>query len=399
MKSSRFLDRTTPPHIITLVVIAGVAALCMNLFLPSLSAMALYFEIDYAVMQFAVSGYLAATALLQLVIGPLSDLFGRRPVMLASIAIMIAATLVCMLASDITVFMIGRVAQAAVVSGFVLARAIVRDMVPMEQAASMIGYVTMGMSVVPMVGPTVGGLLNDFFGWQSSFALLALLGAGILVLAWFDLGETNQSKSASFSQQFHAWPELLRSPLFWGYALTSTFSSGMFFSFLGGAPFVGSVLYGLTPAMLGLQFFFMASGYMLGNFVSGRYASQIGISRMMLSGNVIAIAGIVTAIALITGGAESAYAFFVPLALIGVGNGVTLPSANAGMVSVQPHLAGSASGLGGAMTIGGGAALSVLASSVLSKEDGTWPLLLVILATGLVALLTTYVVRLQEQRQ
>ncbi|WCJ63988.1 multidrug effflux MFS transporter [Agrobacterium tumefaciens] len=399
MKSSRFLDRTTPPHIITLVVIAGVAALCMNLFLPSLSAMALYFEIDYAVMQFAVSGYLAATALLQLVIGPLSDLFGRRPVMLASIAIMIAATLVCMLASDITVFMIGRVAQAAVVSGFVLARAIVRDMVPMEQAASMIGYVTMGMSVVPMVGPTVGGLLNDFSGWQSSFALLALLGAGILVLAWFDLGETNQSKSASFSQQFHAWPELLRSPLFWGYALTSTFSSGMFFSFLGGAPFVGSVLYGLTPAMLGLQFFFMASGYMLGNFVSGRYASRIGISRMMLSGNVIAIAGIVTAIALITGGAESAYAFFVPLALIGVGNGVTLPSANAGMVSVQPHLAGSASGLGGAMTIGGGAALSVLASSVLSREDGTWPLLLVILATGLVALLTTYVVRLQEQRQ
>ncbi|MDH7805547.1 MULTISPECIES: multidrug effflux MFS transporter [unclassified Rhizobium] len=399
MKNARFLDRTTPPHIITLVVIAGVAALCMNLFLPSLAAMALHFETDYAVMQFAVSGYLAATACLQLLIGPLSDLFGRRPVMLASIAIMILATLVCMLAPDITVFMIGRVAQAAVVSGFVLARAIVRDMVPMEQAASMIGYVTMGMSVVPMVGPTVGGLLNDISGWQSSFALLALLGVGILVLAWFDLGETNHNRSASFSQQFHAWPELLRSPLFWGYALTSTFSSGMFFSFLGGAPFVGSVLYGLAPAMLGLQFFFMASGYMLGNFVSGRYASQIGITRMMLSGNVVAIAGIVAAIELISTGAESPYAFFVPLALIGVGNGVTLPSANAGMVSVQPHLAGSASGLGGAMTIGGGAALSVLASSVLSKEDGTWPLLLVMLATGLVALLTTYIVRLQEKRQ
>lgn len=399
MKNARFLDRTTPPHIITLVVIAGVAALCMNLFLPSLAAMALHFETDYAVMQFAVSGYLAATACLQLLIGPLSDLFGRRPVMLASIGMMIVATLVCMLAPDITVFMFGRVAQAAVVSGFVLARAIVRDMVPMEQAASMIGYVTMGMSVVPMVGPTVGGLLNDISGWQSSFALLALLGVGILVLAWFDLGETNHNRSASFSQQFHAWPELLRSPLFWGYALTSTFSSGMFFSFLGGAPFVGSVLYGLAPAMLGLQFFFMASGYMLGNFVSGRYASQIGITRMMLSGNVVAIAGIVAAIALISTGAESAYAFFVPLALIGVGNGVTLPSANAGMVSVQPHLAGSASGLGGAMTIGGGAALSVLASSVLSKEDGTWPLLLVMLATGLVALLTTYIVRLQEKRQ
>lgn len=398
MKNARFLDRTTPPHIITLVVIAGVAALCMNLFLPSLAAMALHFETDYAVMQFAVSGYLAATACLQLLIGPLSDLFGRRPVMLASIAMMIVATLVCMLAPDITVFMFGRVAQAAVVSGFVLARAIVRDMVPMEQAASMIGYVTMGMSVVPMVGPTVGGLLNDISGWQSSFALLALLGVGILVLAWFDLGETNHNRSASFA----AVPRLAGTS-----ALATLLGICADLDLLVGhvlfvsrrRPFVGSVLYGLAPAMLGLQFFFMASGYMLGNFVSGRYASQIGITRMMLSGNVVAIAGIVAAIALISTGAESPYAFFVPLALIGVGNGVTLPSANAGMVSVQPHLAGSASGLGGAMTIGGGAALSVLASSVLSKEDGTWPLLLVMLATGLVALLTTYIVRLQEKRQ
>lgn len=398
MNTGRFLDRTTPPHILTLVIIAGVAALCMNVFLPSLAAMAVYFETDYAVMQFAVSGYLAATACLQLVIGPLSDRFGRRPVMLVSIAIMILATLVCGFATTTGVFMAGRVAQAAIVSAFVLARAIVRDMVPMEQAASMIGYITMGMSVVPMIGPTIGGILNDVSGWQASFALLAILGVVILALAWFDLGETNDSKSTSFSEQFHAWPELLRSPLFWGYALTSTFSSGMFFSFLGGAPFVGSVIYGLSPAMLGLQFFFMATGYMIGNFISGRYASRIGITIMMLSGNVIGLAGILAAIALTGIGIHSAYVFFVPLALIGVGNGVTLPSANAGMVSVQPHLAGSASGLGGAMTIGGGAALSVLASAVLSEEAGTWPLLLVMLVTGIIAFITTWFIRVGEKK-
>ncbi|MDS7597182.1 multidrug effflux MFS transporter [Agrobacterium tumefaciens] len=398
MNTGRFLDRTSPPHILTLVIIAGVAALCMNVFLPSLAAMAVYFETDYAVMQFAVSGYLAATACLQLVIGPLSDRFGRRPVMLVSIAIMILATLICALASTTAVFMAGRVAQAAIVSAFVLARAIVRDMVPMEQAASMIGYVTMGMSVVPMIGPTIGGILNDVSGWQASFVLLAVLGAVILALAWFDLGETNDNRSTRFSQQFHAWPELLRSPLFWGYALTSTFSSGMFFSFLGGSPFVGSVIYGLTPAMLGLQFFFMATGYMIGNFISGRYASRIGITVMMLSGNVIGIIGILAAMSLTAVGIHSAYVFFVPLSLIGVGNGVTLPSANAGMVSVQPHLAGSASGLGGAMTIGGGAALSVVASAVLSEEAGTWPLLLVMLATGIVALLTSWFIRVREMK-
>ena len=399
MTNVRFLDRSTPPHIITLVLVAGLAALCMNVFLPSLAAMATYFGTDYAVMQFAVSGYLAATACLQLVIGPLSDLFGRRPVMLTSIILMILATLVCAFAPNITVFMIGRVVQAAIVSGFVLARAVVRDMVPANQAASMIGYVTMGMSVVPMIGPTIGGILNDVAGWQASFALLAILGVGVLLLAFFDLGETNNAKSASFSQQFHAWPELLRSGRFWGYALTSTFSSGMFFCFLGGAPFVGTILYGLTPAMLGLQFFFMATGYMLGNFVSGRYASRIGIPRMMMAGNVIGMIGVILAIAMPFLGFNTAYEFFVPLALIGVGNGVTLPSANAGMVSVQPHLAGSASGLGGALTIGGGALLSVLASSLLSREAGTTPLLMVMLFNAAVALATTFYVNVQEKRE
>lgn len=393
MNKGRFLDRNTPPHVITLVLVAGLAALCMNVFLPSLPAMAVYFGTDYAVMQLAVSGYLAATACLQLVLGPLSDLFGRRPVMLASIIIMILATLVCAFAPNITVFMIGRVVQAAIVSGFVLARAIVRDMVPADRAASMIGYVTMGMSVVPMIGPTIGGILNDFAGWQASFALLVVLGIAVLVLTYFDLGETNNQTSASFSQQFRAWPELLRSGRFWGYALTSTFSSGMFFSFLGGAPFVGSVLYGLSPAMLGVQFFFMATGYMLGNFISGRYASRIGIGPMMLRGNIVGTVGVVIAILLPWLGFDNAYAFFLPLSLIGLGNGITLPSANAGMVSVQPHLAGSASGLGGALTIGGGAMLSVLAGALLSVEAGTLPLLCVMLVTALMAISITLYVR------
>lgn len=398
MSAVVFLKRSTPPHIATLVLISGVAALSMNIFLPSLAAMAIYFETDYAVMQFAVSGYLATTAILQLVIGPLSDLFGRRPVMLVALAVMVIATLICAFAPNVTVFMIGRMLQAVVASGFVLARAVVRDMVPADQAASMIGYVTMGMSVVPMVGPTIGGFLNEFASWHASFILLAFCGAAIFTLVFFDLGETNTQKSASFSAQFNAWPQLLRSSRFWGYALTSTFSSGLFFSFLGGAPFVGNVLYGLSPAVLGMQFFFMAGGYMFGNFLSGRYAQRIGISRMMLAGNAIAAAGIFVALALSYLGLNSHYEFFLPLALIGLGNGVTLPSANAGMVNVQPHLAGSASGLGGALTIGGGAALAVLASSLLSKEAGTTPLLLVMTVNALLALAASAYTGMQENR-
>jgi MFS transporter, DHA1 family, multidrug resistance protein len=393
MNTTTYLDRATPPHISTLVLIAGLAALTMNIFLPSLSAMATHFGTSYAVMQLAVSGYLAGTAALQLVIGPLSDLFGRRPVMLGCIAMLALGTLICLFAPNITVFMIGRIMQTAIVAGFVLSRAIVRDMVPAGEAASMIGYVTMGMSLVPMVAPAIGGVLNDAFGWQANFIVMLVYALICLGLGWRDLGETNHHRSKSISDQFRAWPELVRAPAFWGYALTCGFASGIFYAFLGGAPYIGTVIYHLSPAMLGLQFMLLAAGYTVGNFISGRYASRIGLMTMITTGNLLSMIGVLGSIILVALGSDSAFAFFGPLVLVGLGNGVTLPSANAGLVSVRPHLAGSASGLGGALYVGGGAALSVLAGAVLDEKSGVMPVLLIMLASSVLALVFTEMIR------
>jgi DHA1 family bicyclomycin/chloramphenicol resistance-like MFS transporter len=381
-----------------LVVCAGLGALSLNIILPSLPAMAGHFGTDYAVMQFAVSGYIAGTALLQLVLGPLSDIFGRRRVMIGSILILLIGTLICLFAQTITVFMIGRLLQTTVVAGFVLPRAIIRDTVPMESAASMIAYVTMGMSLIPMVAPTVGGTLNDLFGWESNFILMLGLGLLTLLLVSADLGETNMTPAESFTAQFRSWPDLLRSRRFWGYTLTSTFSSGVFFAFLGGAPFIGTAIYHLTPTMLGMQFFLIAAGYMVGNFISGRYTRRFGTMTMMFSGSVVSLVGIGIAAALQQGDVASATAFFAPLALTGVGNGLTLPSSNAGVVSVRPRLAGSASGLGGAITVGGGAAMSTLAAAVLKQSDGTMPLLVVMGISTLLALAATEYVRQVDRR-
>jgi DHA1 family bicyclomycin/chloramphenicol resistance-like MFS transporter len=393
MHKTTYLDRATPPHISTLVLIAGLAALTMNIFLPSLSAMATHFNTSYAVMQLAVSGYLAGTAVLQLVIGPLSDLFGRRPVMLGSIALLALGTVVCLFAPNITVFMVGRIMQTAIVAGFVLSRAIVRDMVPAGEAASMIGYVTMGMSLVPMVAPALGGVLNDAFGWQANFVVMLVYALICLILGWRDLGETNHHRSKSIGDQFRAWPELVRAPAFWGYALTCGFASGIFYAFLGGAPFIGTVIYHLSPAMLGLQFMLLAAGYTVGNFISGRYASRIGLMRMITTGNLLSTLGVLISVILIALGSDSAFAFFGPLVLVGIGNGVTLPSANAGLVSVRPHLAGSASGLGGALYVGGGAGLSVLAGAVLDEQSGVMPVLLIMLASAVLAVVFTEMIR------
>ncbi len=382
----RFLDRATPPHIVTLVLVAGVPALSLNIFLPSLPSMARHFGVEYHLMQLSVSLYLAMTALVQLLIGPLADRFGRRPILLIVTALFVVATLGTIFAPGFVSFMISRMAQAAIAVGFVLSRAIVRDMVEQDQAASMIGYVTMGMSVVPMVGPVIGGALDEAFGWQAPFVLLALCGIGLYALIWRDLGETGGGGGTTFLAQAREYPALFRSQRFWGYCLAAAFASGAFFAYLGGAPFVGSEIFGLDPATLGFYFGAPALGYMAGNFLSGVYTMRVGIDRMMTLGALVTFLGM-AALALVTAaGITGPAPFFGFTILVGLGNGIMLPSANAGMLSVRPALAASAAGIGGAILIGGGAALSAVAGAVLTPESGPMPLVLLMLATAFLSL-------------
>ena len=169
--------RRTPPHILTLVLLSGLGALSMNVFLPSLPGMARDFGVDYAVMQLSVTVYLAGSALVQMIAGPLSDRYGRRPVMLVGLATFLVATAGTLLAPSAGWFLAFRTLQAAVGTGMVLSRAIVRDMVEGDAAASRIGYVTMGMSVIPMMAPILGGLLDEAFGWRLSAEDLAAIDA------------------------------------------------------------------------------------------------------------------------------------------------------------------------------------------------------------------------------
>ncbi|MCC5975679.1 MAG: multidrug effflux MFS transporter [Rubellimicrobium sp.] len=384
----RFLDRTTPPHVSTLILLAGISALNMSIFLPSLNNMALWFGTDYAVMQFALSGYLAATAVLQVLIGPISDKFGRRPVVIASLAIFVAATLGAMLAPTVGVFLFFRMLQAAVASGIVLSRAIVRDMVPQEQAASMIGYVTMGMALIPMVGPMIGGALDEAFDWRASFAFLALAGTGILALAIADQGETIRGKGLSFREQVRGYPELFASPRFWGYTACAAFGSGAFFALLGGASFVAGEVFRLTPFWTGVALGSPAIGYALGNFLSGRFSVRMGVNRMALTGTLVASTGMGLSLLLTLAGYAHPLLFFGLCTTLGLGNGIMLPSATAGLLSVRPALAGTASGLGGAIMIGGGAALAALAGSLLTVETGTLPLQAIMFATQALAALS-----------
>ncbi|MDV7201387.1 multidrug effflux MFS transporter [Roseovarius sp. 10] len=379
----RFLDRSTAPSIFTLIVLTGLGALSMNVFLPSLPQMAEYFGAEYGVVQLSVALYLGVNAALQLLVGPLSDRYARRPVMLVGVAIYCLASLGCLWAPDVITFLVFRMIQASVVVGLVLGRAVVRDLYPRDQAASMIGYVTMGMAIVPMVGPVIGGALGQAFGWKANFWLLFGAGLVILLLAWADLGETARKGEGRLRDQFAQYPTLLLSRRFWGYSLSSTLASGAFFAYLGGAPLVGARIFGLEPALLGLFFGAPALGYFFGNFISGRFSVRVGVDRMILWGALITVAGLSTGLGMFFLGYKTALVFFGSMTFVGLGNGMVLPNATSGMMSIRPDLAGTASGLGGSIMLAGGASLSALSGVILSQSDQAYPLIYLMLACAI----------------
>ncbi|SDL07234.1 multidrug effflux MFS transporter [Paracoccus chinensis] len=366
----------------TLVALAGIAALSMNVFLPSLPGMARYFGVDYGLMQLSVSAYLAASAVVQLLVGPISDRWGRRPVMLGALAIFLAASAGTLLAPNAGWFLVMRMIQAVVTTGLVLSRAVVRDMVAGPAAASRIGYVTMGMSVVPMLAPILGGALDQLWGWKASFTAMLALGVAVFVLAWVDMGETARG-GLSLRAQIKAYPVLARSGRFWGYAMAATLASGAFFAYLGGAPFVGETVFHLSPAEVGYWFAAPSIGYLLGNFASGRWSILVGMDRMILWGAVVTVAALAVSLTADLAQLHHPLMFFGAVAFMGLGNGMVMPNANAGMMSVRPELAGTASGLGGAMAVAGGAALAALAGYFLVPGAGATSLLVIMLLSAL----------------
>ena len=395
---SRFLDRKTQPSMLTLVLLASISMLAMNSFLPSLPSMATHFGTTTAIMGLSVAIYLGSSAVLQILVGPLSDKIGRRPALLWSLGIFIFASFACVFAQDTAVFMTLRAIQAFAACTMVLSRAIVRDTNDTQTSASKIAYIAMGMAITPMFAPALGGFLDNWFGWQANFWMLGGVGTLIWILTYFDQGETVPPSTEGFREQLKEYPELLTSRRFWGYCLASAFSGGAYFAYLGGGPFVGSVVFNLSPEQLGIYFGTPAIGYFAGNFISGRYSVRFGIDAMILSGLNIILVGMTLSLILSYLGYASVNSFFGFMIFVGLGNGLCLPNATAGMLSVRPHLAGAASGLGGSISIAGGAALSTVAGAILVPGSTEMPLLLLMWASSLAGVILILSVRRRNKK-
>lgn len=383
----------TPPRLLTLIVVSGVSILPVSMFLPSLPAIAADLGADFTLVNLSIAGYAASSAVLQLVMGPLSDRYGRRPVMLAALAVFIVASLGCGLATDIRVFLGFRLLQGAVIAGYAISLAVIRDTSAPEQAAGVIGYVTTAWAIAPLLGPTLGGVLEDAFGWRANFWVFAGLGLATLVLCWFDMGETNRQRSATIGAQFRAYPELLRSRRYWGYALCMALAVGAFYAYLGGAPLAARVAFGMSPTALGIAMGAPTAGFILGSFLCGRYAGRFALTTTVIAGRVVACAGLAAGLALALAGIVHPAALFGPCVLLGIGNGLSIPSGSAGAMSVRPALAGSAAGLTGALMVGGGGLVSAIAGTVLTAANVIPVLLAIMLAVSAAGLAAALYVR------
>lgn len=390
---------TSPPKLTTLVLLTAFSTLSLNMFVPSLANIAAGLRADYALVNLSISGFLAVTAVLQVVLGPLSDRYGRRLVLLVALTVFVVASVGCLLAQDVWTFLAFRLLQGAVIAGSALSPAIVRDTAPAQRAASLIGYIAMAMAAAPMLAPVLGGGLDELFGWRANFAAFAIGGGLLLVLCWVDLGETNAAPAATFAQQLRVYPELLRSPRFWGYALCTSLSAGSFFAFLSGAPLVAHAVLDLSPATLGICLGSITGGFAFGSFLSGRIAARHELTTMMLAGRVVACLGLSVGLVLLLAGVVNVFTIFGATLFVGIGNGLTAPSGKVGAMSVRPRLAGSAAGLSGALTVAIGAVLTSLTGVVLPVENPAPMLIVVMLASAFGALLAALAVRWLEARR
>jgi MFS transporter, DHA1 family, multidrug resistance protein len=393
------MQTTASPRLSVLIALSALAILPLNMFVPSLPNIARDLGADFALVNLAVAGYAIATAVAHLIAGAMSDRLGRKPVALAALAIYTLASIGCSLATGITTFLVCRMFQATVIAGYAVSLAAIRDTSDEGGAASRIGYVSSAWAVAPMIGPTVGGLLDSAFGWRANFVAFAVLGLAGLWLVAFHLKETNHHRTASFALQLKGYGELGRSPPFWAYALCMAFGIGTLYAFLGGAPLVAAQLGGLSSTALGAYMGLVPAGFMLGSYIVGHTSSRHAPTRLILVGRLLTAVGLLVGLVLLASGLTHPLAFFGPCVFVGLGNGLTMPAANARILSLRPHLAGTASGLAAAVTVIGAGIVAFLAGLVVNASNAHLAVLGVMWACSLLSLLVAlFIVHTERQR-
>src|SRR5438132_1323738 len=357
-----------PPPLVLLALVTAIAPVALHMLVPALPLLAVVFDAPSGAVQLVLTLFLAGIAVGQLVYGPVSDRFGRRPVLLAGLALFLGGTALCGLAWSLPALIVGRTFQAlGGCAGMVLGRAIVRDVYDRERSASALATIMMAMSLAPSLSPLISAYLAEWSGWRADFVLLGLVGAAVLVLTAAKLEETHAPVPGNFIGIIVPFALLLRSPAFLSFAFATAFTSASWFTFLAAAPYLLSDLLHEPPSTYGLMILLPMAGYILGNAGVVRLSVLLGSARLFITGLAVSLAsGVMLAVWCLAD--LTPWALFVPMAISSIGNGMSQPPGVAAGLSVYPRIAGAASGLLGFMQMGV-AALGLVLPATLHQQS------------------------------
>jgi MFS transporter, DHA1 family, multidrug resistance protein len=360
-------------------VLLGVIAACLmlqplstDLYLASLPHLARYFETSPAVAQQTLSLFVIGFGAAQLIIGPVSDRYGRRPVLLAGLVLYVAATIACAVAGSIHTLLAARLAQAVgCCTAVVIARAIVRDVHAPAEGARVVARASTLMAFAPLLGPIAGAYLQVSFGWRAAFVVLTLFGTILALVTWRSLGETNQHKNPAalqLSGLAQGFREILVEPTFWAYTLPGALSYASIFVFISGASFVLIDVLKVPTSWFGYAWAIGVSGFLTGTVACRRLFARIGIARTASVGaGLSAAAGLLFILAVAVGLRHWA-TVLVSQFLTMFAHGINWPCAQVGSVTPFAHRAGSAAGLLGFVTM---FAALLVGSWIGASYDGT----------------------------
>lgn len=352
--------------------LAALAPLSNDIYLVSLPSMTEAFAAGVGRVQLTLTAFVAGFAIGQYAYGPLSDRFGRRPLMLAGLALYVAASVAAAIAATVEVLIAARFVQAiGMSSGPVLGRAVVRDLYDRESAARLLSYMAVVAGFAPVVAPIIGSQLHVAFGWRANFIFVALYGAVALAVVAWQFDETNRRldpEALRLRRMAGNIGTLLSSRLYLGYALTASCVGSGLFAFISGSPFVFLQVLGFAAADFGYLFAFCMCGYLVGSWISGRFVLRLGMDRLLRLGIVLALAGGLSMAGLAALHLNHVAAILGPMFVFMFAFALILPQAMAGALTPFPQIAGSASSLIGLCQYGLSA---IVGTAVAALFDGS----------------------------
>lgn len=335
--------------------------LALNAFIPAMPDVAQSLSQQISTIQLTFTLFLLTLAIGQLLCGPLSDYFGRRPVLLVGLGLHLMGSLMGATADDITQLILGRVLQALGGSaGMVLVRTILLDLYGREGAANKMGYVVMSIAVSQAIAPALGGYVNLWFSWHSIFYLSLFISTLIWITVLLRLPETCTHRTASLGVMpiLKQYRYVLRSPSYLGYTLSTTFIASAFYLFVGSMPYIVVHQMDGTSADFGNWFLSVSLAFMLGSFISTRISARLRIDNMVRLGNGCSLLGGTLLLTFALLDIWHYTTLFLPMALITFGRGMSQPNAQLAAISCTKDSAGTASGLMGFIQLITGAAVA-----------------------------------------